>query len=503
VTLLHELVRTSARLTPDATSVCGPDRTVTYLELDTAADHLALTLRDSGVCQGDRVGIWFDKSVIAIVVMQAVLRLGAAYVPVDPLVPAARAAKLMADCEAKVLVTSAANARSVAGMEISASILCLDDEDTTLSEDVFRVPSAVPLPYVSVSDDDLAYILYTSGSTGSPKGVCISHRNAMSFVDWAATEIEANPADNFANHAPLNFDLSVLDLYVAFRAGSCVHLIPHDMSYSPKLLTDFIEDHQISVWYSVPAALILMIRSGGLLDLHATALRAVLFAGEPFPINPLRLLREHFTASRFINMYGPTETNVCTYYEVREISASQAIPVPIGSACAGNVVTAVKPDGTLAREGEEGELVVTGPTVMLGYWGQPVRINQPYATGDLVQVKEDGCFQYLGRLDTMVKVRGNRVELGEVEAVLAGHTDILEAVAVVVGHSIDARIVAFIVTANDYHPSLLEMKKLCAEVLPRHSIVDGVHEIPEIPRTRNGKVDRSALEEMAHRSSYA
>ncbi|MET9900720.1 amino acid adenylation domain-containing protein [Streptomyces sp. NPDC006446] len=482
---LASLVRDSAHRAGGDLAVAGPDGSVTYGELDGAADTLARLLRDKGVRRTERVVIWLDKSVTAVAVMQAVLRLSAVYVPVDGSGPSRRTARIARGCSATVIVTDSRRAAELrrSGGELP-ELLVLDGLPAADGRD--------PLPVEAVGPDDLAYILYTSGSTGEPKGVCISQRNALAFIEWAAAEVGATRRDRFANHAPFGFDLSVLDLYVAFQAGASVHLIPSEMAYAPQQLCAFLRAERITVWYSVPSVLILMIRDGGLCEgTRPPWLRVLLFAGEPFAVDYLAALYRHFEGVRFLNLYGPTETNVCTFHEVTARDIADGEAVPIGRACSGDEVWAATPDGRRAAAGEEGELVVDGPTVMAGYWGRGAH-QGPYRTGDIVRVRADGAFEYRGRLDHMVKVRGHRVELGEIEACLSRYPAVGEVAVLVDGDGVAARIVAVVVPVGP-PPGLLALKRHCAERLPRYMIPDAVLTVAELPRTRNGKTDRRTL----------
>jgi len=242
----------------------------------------------------------------------------------------------------------------------------------------------------------------------------------------------------------------------------------------------------------VPSALALMVRDGGLLDeQRPPALRVLLFAGEPCPVPVLAQLAGHLPDVRLLNLYGPTETNVCTFHEVTPADVARGVPVPIGRPCCGDEAWAERETGGRAGPGEEGELVVDGPTVMAGYWGRPPQ-RGPYRTGDLVRVRPDGGFDYVGRRDHMVKVRGHRIELGEIEAALTQHPAVDQAAVVVLGAGTTARLAAFVVPAGR-EPGLLELKRHCAERLPPYMIVDSVVVLPELPRTANGKTDRRRL----------
>jgi amino acid adenylation domain-containing protein len=479
---LHHLVIETAARHPDRIAVSGPDGDLTYDELNRRADALARTLSAAGIGAGDRVVIWTEKSARAVTAMQAVLRVGAVYAPVDGTTPVGRMAMVATDCAARAVCTTT-DRLGPARAGLPAGVHCLDLETR-------EGPDGPPADR-QVAATDPAYLLYTSGSTGKPKGVTISHRNALAFVDWAVTELAAGPDDRFSSHAPFTFDLSVLDLYAAFAVGASVHLIPTELAYAPAQLADFLHRRAITVWYSVPSALMLMIRSGGLLDgPPPPALRALLFAGEPFPITGVRQLAA-WTSARLLNLYGPTETNVCTAHEVTAEDLSRDRPVPIGAAVCGNTVWAVTADG-VAGPGEEGELLVDGPTVMLGYWGREPQ-RGAYPTGDIVRVRPDRSFDYVGRRDHMVKVRGHRIELGDIEAALTAHPDVQAAAVVVIGNGLDGALEAFVVARPGAEPGALSLKRHSAERLPPYMIADRFHLVAELPRTPNGKVDRAAL----------
>ncbi len=485
--MLDELLRRSSARRPGALAVRGPDGDLSYADLDARANRVARALQGAGVRPGDRVAIWLPKGAEAVAAMQAVLRLGAAYVPIDVLSPPARASVVIRDCGVRAVVGRPDAAPRLEGADGVAFLAA-----SGLQGDALAAFSSEPLPRVPIAPDDLAYILYTSGSTGRPKGVCISHANALAFVDWAVEAIGARESDRFSSHAPFHFDLSVLDLYAAFSVGAAVCLVPEGAAYAAEHLVRFIREERITVWYSVPSAITLMMEHGDLLASSPGTLRALLFAGESFPMKYLRRLREAWPQLVMWNLYGPTETNVCTAYQVPSPIDPDWTSIPIGHAVSGDRCWA-QASGGEAQVGEEGELMVQGPTVFPGYWGQPPRSDGAYATGDIVRVGADGEFHFLGRRDNMVKVRGHRIELGEVESALLHHASIREAAAIVVGEGLSARLVAFLAIGEDPAPTLLDVKRVCAQRLPRYMIPDDAVPLVDLPRNRNGKVDRQAL----------
>lgn len=489
---LHDLVVRAAQRDPDAVAVEAPGEMLTYGELDRFADRYCAALRARGIGPGDRVLLWTGKSAHAVAFMQGALRAGAVYVPVTAANPPVRVARIAEDCTASLIVTDADTRVRAQGDDHPTALV-------SLAELLAEAPRESGPPIVAAADDP-AYILYTSGSTGSPKGVCLSHRNALAFVDWAADLTGLGPDDRLSNHAPFNFDLSVFDLYAAFRAGASVHLVPGELAYAPTGLAAFIRERAITVWYSVPSALALMMREGALLDqAPPPALRVCVFAGEPFAIQQVQELRKAWPQVRLFNWYGPTETNVCTSYEVTDADLARTRPLPIGTAASGDTITLdpATADGApkSASEGEwaaEGEIVVAGPTVMLGYWGRPPQ-RGAYRTGDYGKLGSDGNLEYTGRIDHMVKIRGNRVELGEIEAALGSLRQLARVAVVVVGGGLEARLHAVAIPAGPERPSGLAIRRHCSERLPAYMIVDAVHYVDALPLTPNGKTDRAAL----------
>jgi amino acid adenylation domain-containing protein len=356
---------------------------------------------------------------------------------------------------------------------------------------------------VDSEPDDLAYILYTSGSTGRPKGVMISHRNAQCFVDWCGNVLRPTSDDRFSSHAPLHFDLSILDVYTPIAHGGLLALIPEKLGKDPGALARFIQDARLTVWYSTPSILSLISEFGGVEDLDLSTLRQVIFAGEVFPIAHLRRLHGQLPGRRYLNLYGPTETNVCTWYELpREIEAERTEPYPIGVVCAHYEGLVVDLDDRPTTPGEEGELLITGPGVMQGYWDLDEQTRRAfinidgrhwYRTGDLVVELPDGNLEFHGRKDRMVKKRGYRVELGEIEAALYQHAEVREAAVVALPGPDGLVVRAHLTTRDGERISMIALKKFCADRLPVYMVPDQFRFHAELPKTSTDKMDYQTL----------
>jgi amino acid adenylation domain-containing protein len=513
---LHKLLDRSAAHRPDATAVEDPARgtTLTYRELAELSDRARDRLWQMGVRPGDRVGLYMRKSVDAVAAIFGVLKTGAAYVPVDPDAPASRGALILQDAAVRVVVAEQRLAEalqsSLAAFGAAPPMLLLDQSSDAiplaarLAADAGREPPPA-VETVHPEPDALAYILYTSGSTGRPKGVMLTHRSATSFVDWCSATFAPVARDRFSSHAPLHFDLSILDVFVSIRHGATLVLVDEEVGKDPLRLAPLIAERRISVWYSTPSILGLLARYGRLERYDYGALRLVLFAGEVFPVARLRELKALWPAPRYFNLYGPTETNVCTYHEIpATIEPERTAPFPIGRSCEHLRSRVVDEEGRTVSPGDDGELVVAGPGLMAGYRNLPDENARAfltddagerwYRTGDLVVEEADGTYVFHGRRDRMIKRRGYRVELGEIEAGLAAHPAVCEvAVVAVRAEGAEVRVDAYLGVRDGRRPSLIELKQFCVDRLPRYMVPDRFHFVEALPRTSTDKVDYQAI----------
>ncbi len=493
---------------------------LTYAALHDQAARLATWLIERGLKRGDRVGLFTPKGLEAVAAIHGALRAGGVYVPVDPTGPAGRAATIFADGGAKFVVVAAKLApalRQAWGDQpgFPQLIVVEDGPASPLAEgdaswaDIMAgaAPATADLPDPG-GPDDLAYILFTSGSTGRPKGVMLSHGNALTFVDWCVDALGPwRDDDRFSSHAPLHFDLSIYDLFVSCHNAATLVLIGETLSKEPAALGDFIAARRISVWYSAPSILAMMTEHGGIDREGYPAPRLVLFAGEVFPIAPLRRLRTIWPEAKLWNLYGPTETNVCTAHPIPQIIGDdQTDPFPIGTVCPPLVGRVVDEQGRTLPVGSMGELVIAGPGVMQGYFGQPEQTAAAffvdddgvkwYRTGDLVIADEAGCHQFRGRRDRMVKKRGYRIELGEIESALYRHEQVDRAAVVAQSDDAGVSISAFVAMKPGGKKSLIAMKRHCSIHLPNYMIPDTIRFLDGMPATSTDKVDYQKLKAM-------
>ena len=520
--LLPQLVSTNALLRPDDPAVVCRGQTLTWLELEHRSNQLCNILCDLGVERGDRVGIFMEKSLESAVAMYGIMRSGAAYVPLDPAAPVNRLVTVLRDCDIRCVITQPAKRRtlnSIAASETPLKVAVGIAADLAggcrgISWEDVATASRVAGSLPKVVDSDLAYIIYTSGSTGVPKGIMHTHRSGLAFVRWAAEAYELRRDDRLSNHAPLHFDLSILDYFSAAVAGACTVIIPEEFTRLPASYSQLLEDEAITVLYTVPFALIQLLARGVLNDRDLSRLRWVIFGGEPYPAKHLRALMDKLPDVRFDNIYGPAEVNGCSHYTVPpDFSGTESIS--IGPICAIAEDLIVDADDVEVAPGEPGELLVRTATMMQGYWGRPeldkraffVRQSKAdidhvfYRTGDHVWKDDNGLMYFVGRKDRQVKIRGYRIELDEVESALTSLDGVEESAVFAVSdaegskklHAVALLSPGVEMTSGDL---VAELKKR----VPRYAVPAAVHCGTELPRTSTGKIDRNHLSLQAERA---
>jgi amino acid adenylation domain-containing protein len=508
---LEHGVSAQAQARPESLAVACRGERLSYGELEALGNRLARVLRAAGCGSGERVALYLPKSPVAIAAMLGVLKAGATYVPMDPDSPAPRQARVLALGDCRCLLAAGPVAPRL--REILAALPpaarprlgWLDDEaappadpapDFTL-RDLAAQPASPPPRAAAPSE--LALILFTSGSTGLPKGVMLTHAGVGHFLRWARAHFGLTSADRVSQHAPLRFDISTFDIYGALWSGAELHLVPPELNLLPHKLAQLIREARLTQWFSVPAVLTLMakfdvVAQGGFPDL-----RRVLFAGEVLPTPTLIHWMRRLPHARFTNLYGPTETTISSsYYDVPRCPEDARAPIPIGQAIPGEELLVL-----------DGELCIGGAGLSPGYWrdadktaaafvphpGPGGARRRLYRTGDLGRVGADGLLYFLGRADTQVKCRGHRIELGEIEAALHALPELRESAVVALPSAgfEGALLCCAYVSAPGRAVSPQSLRASLARELPATMLPARWLPRAALPKNESGKVDRVAL----------
>ncbi|WP_231976791.1 non-ribosomal peptide synthase/polyketide synthase [Mycobacterium sp. E740] len=464
--------------TPDAVAlVCG-ERSWTYRELDLAANRLAHLLAGRGAGPGQCVAVLFNRSAEAVVAILAVLKTGAAYLPIDPSLPEARIGFIVSDAVPLAVVTTA----GLAGRLDGHAVAVIDVDDPAVDGQ----PSTAPR---SPAPDDTAYVIYTSGTTGTPKGVAVTHRNVTQLL--ASTDSALPAVGVWAQCHTLAFDVSVWEIFGALLRGGRLVVVPEEVTRSPENFQDVLAAEQVSVLTETPSAV-------SVLSPEKLASMALVVVGEACSAE---VVDRWAPGRRMVNAYGPTETTMCVAISTPLTSGAQA--VPIGSPVAGAALFVLDNWLRPVPEGVVGELYVAGDGVATGYvrrlgltasrfvacpFGAPGA--RMYRTGDLVRWRADGQLDYLGRADEQVKIRGYRIELGEVQAALAGLEGVEQAAVIArKDRPGDKRLVGYVTGSVDS----AELRATLAERLPAYMVPTAVVVLDALPLTVNGKLDTRAL----------
>jgi amino acid adenylation domain-containing protein len=504
---------------PSRPAVETPELRVSYGELADLAGRVCSALATADAEPGGFSAILGGQSVATFGAILGSLLRGQAYVPLGLDYPAARNAEMLERSGARTLFVDRAGlpalAKVLEAVSAPITVWLLEDEAGPRPEFVHhRIFGLEELPTGRIGDrraprpDDPAYVLFTSGTTGRPKGVAVSHANVRAFLDAARARFEPTPEDRFSHTFNLTFDLSVFDLFVAWDSGACVCCASDTERLMP---ARYIIDRRLSVWFSVPSVAVMMGRTKQLRPNQYPALKASLFCGEALPQSVADSWASAAPKSIVENLYGPTELTIaCTWYRwdtAKSPAACQNGIVPIGWPIPG--MSTLVADEQLAEvsPGEVGELLMTGPQLTRGYIDDPektvsafVRVPERqavyYRTGDLVRRPlDDGPLQFLGRRDTQVKIRGFRVELGEVEAAVRDRAETGVAVAVAWPRTASgADGIVVLVDDPGIDPRALITK--VRDVLPVYMHPQEIRVVPSLPRNSNGKVDRAAVEAL-------
>jgi amino acid adenylation domain-containing protein len=366
--------------------------------------------------------------------------------------------------------------------------------------------AADTLDPVPVLGDDLAYVMVTSGSTGRPKGIAHTHRSGLRYASQAVEVYGVRPEDRLANSAPFHFDISTFELFAGPLAGASTLVIPEPHLMMPASLAQLLEQDRSTFWYSVPFLLRELLARGALAERDLSSLRWVLFGGEVMPPETLAALMAHLPGARFSNSYGPAEVNQCSFYHLSGPPPLDE-PVPIGRPMPDAELRLVTAGGELVADGEAGELLVRCSTMMDRYWGRDDltaaafvhtalpggRTARWYRTGDLVRRRPDGDYEFLGRVDNQVKVRGNRVELEAVEAVLSAVPGVRHAVAGVVSVAGNEFLAAGYAPLDGCCVDAAAALAALASTLPPYAVPHRLVRIDDLPVTASGKLDRRAV----------
>lgn len=470
--------------------------TLTWDEVASAVQRVGTALAQYTV-QRRPVALYLDHEVPCLLAMLGTLAAGGFYTVLDTAQPPERVRRITAQLEPALLVTDAAHREAADALGLACPVVEMADA-LALTPDSFALQTLRN----EALDTDLAYVLFTSGSTGAPKGVAIQHRAVLAYSAWASATFGIDETTVFGNQTPFYFSMSVTDLYTALRTGAQVQVLPRRLFSFPVQLLDYLTVHEVNTLYWVPSALGGVVRWKALDYTALPPLRTILFAGETMPTPYLNYWQAHYPGALFANLFGPTETtDICAYYIV-DRAFSDDEPLPIGRACDNCGLLVLTDDGRAAEPGAVGELCVRGSFLAAGYYNMPDKTAerfcpnplQPhypeiiYRTGDLVRYDENGLLQYMGRADNQIKHMGYRIELGEIETAAFGQEG-LQSCACLYDAPKD-RLVLFFTGRKGLEE---ELRVRLAGRLPAYMQPTAYRRLQAMPQNQNGKIDRAAL----------
>lgn len=484
----------------DKIAVCDEQESYTYKQYHDKAVGIADAIIAAGMGYKKPIVVYMNKSIKVLASFMGIAYTGSFYSPIDVDMPAQRVNRILEVLQPQLVITTRELKEEFAQFEYSGEFLIY--EDVAPMEESVAVRSSLE----RIIDTDLLYVLFTSGSTGMPKGVCITHRGVIDYTDWVVQTFDITCEDRFGNQAPFYFDNSILDIYSAMKTGATVYIIPKILFMQPVRLLEYLKNNRINTIFWVPSAMMGVSKLKAFRNVDVTdTIKRVLFAGEVMPNKQLNIWRKYLPDALYANLYGPTEiTDVCTYYIVdREFQDDETLPIGIPTKNM-DIMVLDEQDRLVTEPGVVGELCIRGTGVATGYYKNPERTVQAfvqnplndayeekiYRSGDLVQYNEYHEIIYLSRKDFQIKHLGHRIELGEIETAVSALPDITMNCCLY--DEKRSRIVLFI----DKEMTKEEVNNALTNMVPEYMLPGKVIYMETMPLNANGKIDRVALKEF-------
>ena len=517
--LVQEYLDISSKKYSKKTAAVCKDLSVTFGELVIASNQLANCLISYGLRRQDRVVFCLERSINSIFAIAGILKADSIYVPIDAKSPLKRLGKIITDCQPSFIICDSLTIKNilqvVSNIKITPKIIVMGANNDQLDirtkglidQDLIERCDKSNLKYRNI-DTDIAYILYTSGSTGDPKGVMISHLNIRNYIEWAIDCIGITEKDNILSTAPFHFDMSTFDIYCAMKAGAKLCITPESYLLFPSKLVKLIEAEKITVWKAISSLLMYLVKTKSIDRGRVENLKKIIFAGEILPTKYIVEWMKIYPDKIFYNGYGPTEaTGISTYYKLERIPENIREPIPIGKPCLNTEVLLLKKDNSLAQQGEIGELCIKGSGLSKGYWNDSQKtaesfVTNPvtkiagdliYRTGDLAKLNSNGDFEFIGRKDHQIKHLGYRIELFEIENAILSINCVNDTAAILTT-SLEydlPELIAFIELKDGI--SKADVKVKLKKKLPHYMLPQRLIQMDNILRTDRGKIDRQAL----------
>ncbi len=491
-----EYLEESAEKYPDKVAFEDKEKSLTFKELLNISKAVGSYISTKNRTHSPII-VFMEKSADNIAGFMGVLYSGNFYCPIDTHMPEARIKVIIDTLNPIAILSDLANKEKVEGLHFRGEIIIYEE---IKQEEIFD--EKISLIKKKILDTDPAYVLFTSGSTGIPKGVLINHRSIIDFTDWMCDKFHIESTDNFGNQSPFFFDLSIGDLYCTLKKGCTNYIIPKELFTFPVELLRFLNDKKINIIFWVPSALCVVANLRALNKVKLRWIDRVLFCGEVMPNKQLNIWRKALPEAMFVNLYGPCEaTDASTYYIVdREFEDDD--PLPIGVPCENTDILVLNEDNRIVKKDEIGELCIRGSGLAMGYYNNserteeafvqnPLNLTYPeiiYRTGDLVKYNEYGELMYVSRKDFQIKHMGHRIELGEIETAVSSIKEI--EIGVCIHDNVKDQIILFLIgkEVNDK-----KVKDILRTKLQEYMIPNRIIHLEELPYNANGKIDRKKL----------